>query len=256
MRLLERTSLTGRLSRIIGERAGGLGALIPAGGRKVVALAVDAALYAAMRTALRSLRGRRMRPAHFHKSIASLSGAAGGAFGFAALPVELPVSTVLMLRAIADTARAEGEDLDDTQTRMACMEVFALGGRTPDDDALDSAYFAMRAVLAQTVSAAAQYAAAQGAAKDSAPIIVKLISLIATRFGIAVSQKAAAQAVPVIGALAGAGINYAFMSHFQGLARGHFTVRRLERAHGEELVRAEYLRLKDLLNGEAARGGR
>jgi hypothetical protein len=38
-------------------------------------------------------------------------------------------------------------------------------------------------------------------------------------------------------------VNYAFIEHFQDVARGHFTVRRLERTYGEELVRTEYERL-------------
>lgn len=64
-----------------------------------------------------------------HKSIAVLAGAAGGAFGIASLPVELPFSTTIMLRSIADIARAEGLDLADPKTALACLEVFALGGR-------------------------------------------------------------------------------------------------------------------------------
>jgi hypothetical protein len=40
-----------------------------------------------------------------------------------------------------------------------------------------------------------------------------------------------------------AAVNYAFIEHFQDVARGHFTVRRLERAYGKELVRKEYERL-------------
>ena len=35
-------------------------------------------------------------------------------------------------------------------------------------------------------------------------------------------------------------MNYAFMNHFQYVARGHFTVRRLERLYGKEAIRAEY----------------
>jgi hypothetical protein len=41
-----------------------------------------------------------------HKALATASGAAGGAFGLAALPFELPVSTIIMLRSIADIARS------------------------------------------------------------------------------------------------------------------------------------------------------
>jgi hypothetical protein len=67
---------------------------------------------------------------------------------------------------------------------------------------------------------------------------------IASRFGIVVSQKIAAQTVTVVGAVGGAAVNLAFIEHFQDVARGHFTVRRLERVYGAEIVRAEYDRLK------------
>jgi hypothetical protein len=53
----------------------------------------------------------------------------------------------------------------------------------------------------------------------------------------------AVQAIPLIGALGGAAVNYAFVEHFQEMARGHFTVRRLERAYGKDIVRREYERL-------------
>ena len=61
------------------------------------------------------------------------------------------------------------------------------------------------------------------------------------------SQKLAAQAVAVVGALGGAALNLAFAEHFQDVARGHFTVRRLERVYGCDPVRAEYDRLKSAL---------
>ena len=244
VRLLEYTSLAARLTNLVGATLGAAGNLVPQAVRKVVSKAVDIALRTAMRSALRSMRAKRGAAAsHSHLSLATLSGAAGGALGIAALPIELPVSTVLILRAIADIARSEGEDLNDPAVAIACMEVFALGGNSPTDDSMDSGYFTVRAVLAKSVTEAAKYLAAQGAAKDSAPILIKLISEIAARFGVIVTHKVAAQSVPVIGALAGAGINYAFMAHFQGLARGHFAVRRLERRYGPPVVRAEYEKL-------------
>ena len=43
--------------------------------------------------------------------------------------------------------------------------------------------------------------------------------------------------------LGGAAVNYAFIEHFQEVARGHFTVRRLERSYGKTVVRTEYERL-------------
>jgi hypothetical protein len=35
---------------------------------------------------------------HLHKALAVTSGAVGGSFGLVALPIELPISTVIMLR--------------------------------------------------------------------------------------------------------------------------------------------------------------
>ena len=67
-------------------------------------------------------------------------------------------------------------------------------------------------------------------------MLVRLITQVASRFRLVVSQKAAAQTIPVIGALGGAAVNYAFIDHFQSVARGHFTVRRLERKYGKDLV--------------------
>ena len=66
------------------------------------------------------------------------------------------------------------------------------------------------------------------------------MSLIGARFGIVVSEKAAAQAIPIIGAAGGALINTIFISHYQDMARGHFAVRRLERKYGPQAVREEY----------------
>jgi hypothetical protein len=176
-----------------------------------------------------------------HKTIAGVAGACGGAFGLPALALELPVSTTIILRSIADIARSEGEDLSLPETRLACLEVFALGGNSKGDDAVDSAYFAVRTALAKTMSSAAQYVAVNGVSQKSAPQLVKLLSQIAARFGAPVTQKAMAQAVPVAGAAGGALINTLFIDHFQNISRGHFIVRRLERAYGEERVKMLYL---------------
>jgi hypothetical protein len=73
---------------------------------------------------------------------------------------------------------------------------------------------------------------------------VRLLTQVASRFGLVVTQKAAAQTIPVIGALGGAAINYAFIDHFQSVARGHFTVRRLERKYGRDIVFAAYERIR------------
>jgi hypothetical protein len=38
-------------------------------------------------------------------------------------------------------------------------------------------------------------------------------------------------------------INYVFIDHFQSMAKGHFTVRRLERTYGAEVVKRAYDRI-------------
>lgn len=253
-RQLERISYAARLTNLLGRQIELAGSMIPKRARQIAQMAADRALRAAMHVALRSLgesKGeerpiRRRFARHMHQTLATASGAAGGAFGLASLPVELPVSTVILLRAIADIARQEGEDPANPETAIACMQVFALGGPSNADDFMDGGYFAVRTVLARTVSEATRYVAA-GAASESAPALVKLLSQIAARFGLVVTQKAAAQAVPIIGAVGGAAVNYAFMDHFQNLAHGHFTIRRLERTYGTALVQRAYedLRRKD-----------
>ena len=249
VKALEHSNMATRVASAVGRQLGTLSRFLPMGVSGLVNAAAERAIRTAMSVALRSL-GNKAPPRDsrlFHKLASAVSGAAGGAFGFASLPVELPLSTVIILRSIADIARHEGEDLSDPSVALACLEVFALGAHDKDDNFTDSGYFAVRGMLAKTVSEASRYVLAQGLSDEGAPILVRLVAQIGSRFGLVVSEKLAAQAVPIVGAAGGAAVNYAFAEHFQSLAYGHFTVRRLERRYGGEVVRAEYDRL---LEGE------
>ncbi|MGB5807391.1 EcsC family protein, partial [Castellaniella sp.] len=94
---------------------------------------------------------------------------------------------------------------------------------------------------AHAVSQAAEYAVGSVAVEKAAPpALMRLITMVAERFGIQITEKAAAQAVPALGAAGGALINTLFINHFQDMARGHFIIRRLDRQYGEEIVRAAY----------------
>ncbi len=235
---LEHPGLAARLANLAGKPIELLGHALPASALDAIAKATSRGLELALEVALRTMQWT-PAPQFLHKAFAAASGAAGGAFGLVTLPIELPVSTVIMLRSIADIARSEGEDLSDPETALSCVQVFALGGR----DASDSGYFAVRGMLAKSVTEAARFIAERGAVKEGGPLLVRFIMQVASRFGVVVTQKVAAQAVPVVGALGGAAVNYAFIEHFQEVARGHFTVRRLERVYGKNLVRTEYERL-------------
>lgn len=55
-------------------------------------------------------------------------------------------------------------------------------------------------MLAKTVTEAARFVAEPGVMKEGAPISLKFVTQVAARFGVVVSQKVAAQAMPVVGA--------------------------------------------------------
>src|ERR1700730_17210353 len=241
VRSLEHPSLAARLTNLVGKPVELIGYALPSFASKAIASATTKGLEAALKVALRTLpRSPRTGSELLHRALATASGAAGGTFGLAALPVELPVSTVIMLRSIADIAQSEGEDLSDPESVLSCVEVFALGGRAGSADASESGYFAVRGMLAKTVTEAARFVAERGVIKEGAPILLKFVTQVAARFGLVVTQKVAAQALPVVGALGGAAVNYVFIEHFQEVARGHFTVRRLERLYGKDKIRTEY----------------
>lgn len=206
---------------------------------KATTAAVTAAFNAAAVTLRKDKAGSPARN-WAHQALAVAAGAAGGFFGLAGLAVELPFTTATMLRSIADIARSEGESPHDLGTRLACIEVLALGGRSKGDDGADSGYFATRATLAQQVSAVTRHVATHGLSGKGSPAAVRLIQAIANRFSVPVTQKVLAEAVPIVGAVTGAALNGIFISHFQKAAAGHFIVRRLEREHGAAAVKKAY----------------
>jgi hypothetical protein len=244
--LLENPGLAAKLSSMLGSPVEKGVKLLPASWQRSVHKATEAALVKALDVAVTSLGGRPRLSSQdrLHRVAAAASGAAGGAFGLAALSWELPLSTTLMLRSIADIASSEGENPRHIETKLACLEVFALGStRDKRDNAADSGYFAARAAIASAVSEASAHLAKKGLSKSGAPALVRLVATIGARFGVVVSEKAAAQAIPIVGAAGGAMVNTLFIGHYQDMARGHFIVRRLEKIHGAEPVRAAYRRL-------------
>lgn len=216
--------------------------LLPKGWYELVDKSTNKALKVAAESALFTLDKKQKEQSanRLHKVMAAGIGAAGGFWGLPALTVELPLSTTVMLRSIADIARSEGHDLSDPVTKVGCIEVFAFGGSDKNDDAVETGYFAVRTALAKAVNDAARHIASKGMAVESAPTLVKLMSQISSRFGVQVTEKIAAQSVPLIGAVGGAVINTLFIDHFQAMARGHFIVLRLEKWYGTEVIRTMY----------------
>lgn len=176
----------------------------------------------------------------WHKAGVATTGAVGGLLGFAGMAVELPISTTIMLRSIAEIGRSQGESLNNMETKLACLEVFALGGKSKFDDGAETGYYMIRSILSKSLADGAEKIAAKGITEEATPILFKFIAKISERFGIQVTEKFVAQSVPVVGALGGALINTLFIDHFQDMAKGHFIVRKLERKYGKAKIEQLY----------------
>lgn len=243
--LLENPGLAAKITHLLGTPIEKGFTLLPNDWKVKIGDMTRTALSKAIHTAVLTMKDVPGEAASnvWHKLAVATTGGIGGFFGLPALAVELPISTTIMLRSIADIARSESEKISTMEFKIACVEVFALGGPTMGDNASESGYFAVRAALAQSVTNAAEYLAQKGVTGKGGPALVRLIVQIAERFSIQVSEKAAAQAIPAIGAAGGAMINTIFIDHFQDMARGHFIVRRLERKYGKAIVEATYRKM-------------
>lgn len=160
---------------------------------------------------------RVMRSDRAHRVAASLSGAVGGAGGAITALAEIPMATTMIFRAVQSVAAAHGEDPRDAQTRIECLRVFGTGAPDPADDGIDTAFLGARLTL-------------------TGPALHGVLAQVAPRFATMLGQKLAGQAVPVLGAAAGAGTNYAFTAYYTEIAHVHFGLRALARAHGEAPV--------------------
>jgi len=173
-----------------------------------------------------------------YTAIAVATGAGGGAFGLASVLAELPITTGLILRSIADIGRSCGERLDDPEFRATCVEVFAYG--TPLDEEDEEIAF----ILARV------------GAIESASKISELVGKIAVRYAATLAPKIAAMSVPVTGAVLGAGVNWAYMNFYQSVARVLFMLLLIERKHDPAQVRSCFSSLvRELRNKRASRTG-
>jgi EcsC protein family len=240
---LERPSFAARLSGVLGTPVQAGLSMLPPGLHARIQDATEAAIARALDVAIVSLRGDPPYVLHdqAHRTLALATGALGGFFGLPGVLLELPLTTVVILRSIADVAHSYGEDLEELETRLACMQVFAVGGRSHGDDNFEIGYYEVRAALGFHLST---LAAANGAlTTHHIPGALGLVRAIAARFGLVVSDKLAVQMVPLIGAATGALINDVFMRYFQEVARGHFAIRDLERRYGAPAIEAAYREL-------------
>lgn len=242
---LEHPSLAARMSNLLAYPIEEGLSLLPKYWRRRLEHTAHVTVRRSLKIALASLDNASITPSRnwTHRLVAIGAGGAAGFFGPLTLFAELPFTTTLILRSIADIANSQGEDLSESEARLACVQVFALGGRTQEDEAADLGYYGMRITLGLYFERdIMEYAAnVQG---PHIPAAIEFVRAIAARFGVVISDKAAAQMVPIAGALSGAMLNLIFIRHYQDVARGHFIVRRLEREHGSDYIRKQYQRLE------------
>lgn len=190
----------------------------------------------AFRTAILGLDpGTRPEKSGAYRLGGALSGAMGGMGGLATTLAELPVTTGLIMRSVADIARGQGLDLNDPAVRAACVEVFAFGGPLEEDDDADIAFWATRL-------------AGQEMAQLMAAVVVRYAPNMMTKLG--------AQAVPLVGAAIGAGLNLVYMDFYQRMARVVFALQPIEQAEGRAAVRRRFAALVDARRGAAGQDAR
>lgn len=245
---LESTSLTTSFSHIVGMPIEKAMAALPGHWSNVVSRITHKALEKALGAALLSLPKTQNKPKNkLHSLLIGTSGALGGTFGITALAIELPISATIMLRSIAEIAKDNGENLEELDSKMACLMVFALSGggydKTSQTEAANTSYYAIRSFLTKSITDTGKHISIHGLSKESAPVMVKFISAVSSRFSIPVSEKLAAQSLPVVGAISGASINWAFLQHYQKMAKAHFAIRALERKYGAKKIKSAYQKI-------------
>ncbi len=215
---LRRSSGMGvQILSLLGTQVEGLTQLLPEGVRDgldgVTASALDYAFDAAAAS-----RGGRLGDTSewLTRAITMGTGAVGGSGGLPATLAELPVTTTIILRAIQGIADEHGFDPAKPEVRTACLRTFAAAGPLDDDDDIDLSFLTLRL----TVTGAT---------------VKNMIAKVAPRLAIPLGQKLAAQAVPVIGAAAGAATNYVYTSYYQDMARVQFGLMRLGESTGESV---------------------
>jgi hypothetical protein len=162
----------------------------------------------------RVLRPRTPRGNQLHKLATAASGVASGFVGLPGVVFDVPFTTATILRSIAEVARDFGEDITAEDTKRVCLEVLAFGGPSDVDDETEIGYWATRFGMNHLA-------------------VNLLIKSASSRFGLVVSEKILAQAVPLAGAVAGGALNYAFTDYYQSMARVQFCLRALDRRSGQ-----------------------
>ncbi len=196
------------LLNLLGAQADGLVGKLPPNIRDRLLEHTTDALNGAMRLAHGSRELVPDQPGWLNQTVNAAMGAAGGVGGLPTALAELPVTTTLLLRVIQGVAHEHGFDTSADNVRFDCIQVFASAGPLEHDDGADIAFLSARMALS-------------GAGLQA------VVSRVAPKLATVLGQKIAAQAVPVLGAVAGAATNFAYTRYYTDMAHVHFGLRKL-----------------------------
>ena len=190
---------------------------IPEGFEKQLETIVQGALDAAYTTseALSTTPFTPETPTYFHKAAVTFAGAIGGLTGLPGALAELPVTITTMFSSIQKIAGEYEFDQTHPETKLECIKVFSMGGPLDTDDELDLSFVSLRLGL-------------QG------ELVTQLISKVAQKMSLIISQKLWSQAIPFVGAITGASLNFAFMSYYEEMAHVRFGLKKLQKEYPDK----------------------
>ncbi|MGR3616791.1 MAG: EcsC family protein [Paracoccaceae bacterium] len=193
---------------LLGAQAENLLAKLPEPVRDTLEAGSERALHVALAAASQSRRAVPDQPNWMNTMMGSAMGAAGGFGGLAGTLVELPATVTLLMRSVQGVAQSEGFDPQSESVKFDCVRVFSSGGPLAHDDATDLGFLSVKLSL-------------------SGKALSQMIAAVAPKLAVVMGQKLAAQTVPVLGAVAGASVNFTYVDYYQRVARVHFGLRRL-----------------------------
>jgi len=206
---------------LLGTQAEGLLERLPSPMRQGLTVATERALSVAVRTAQSSRTAVPDQKPWVNTAVTAAMGAAGGFGGLPTALLELPATTTVLLRAIQGAAAEQGFDPASPGVQFDCVRVFGSAGPLAHDDGAELGFVSLRLTL-------------------SGGALHKLIATVAPRLATVLGQKLATQTVPVLGAVAGASVNFIYTRYYQEIAHVHFALRRL--AIDADVSEAELIR--------------
>ncbi|WP_176736962.1 EcsC family protein [Oligoflexus tunisiensis] len=258
---LEKPSALIQTTDRLGRPLDKLQSYLPEPVQQLVKQAVQQALRSALQAAIKTLPNQNIKPQSWpgileatqrlawkHTAAVTTTGAIGGALGTAALMVELPLTTSLILRSISSMAQQWGHDLRQSEIQMQCLYVFTLGSpHNRNDDAMDTAYLSARIAWHGLIRELAAFISTHSL-KDlflalelgTLPALVKFVGLFVPALERTLLRGALSKSIPILSAVGSAALNAGFCQYFTRAARYHFGLMHLEALYGSEVVHEHY----------------